>query len=153
MNDFASALPAGLGGLPALESIDISGNPLPPELLAAAKESNEELLRFLRLIFAEGRGLCEAKLVLVGEGNVGKSSLLGAMRGEDWVERRSTHGIEVKPVNVVHDGEVITLNGWDFGGQEIYRPTSSSLPTPPSTSWSGIRGKDRSWVRSSSGSR
>jgi len=70
--------------------------------------------------------LYEAKLILVGEGEVGKSCLLGALRGDEWIDGRpTTHGIEIKPVLVNgSDQEVaITLNGWDFGGQRVYRPT------------------------------
>jgi internalin A len=69
--------------------------------------------------------LNEAKLILIGEGEVGKSCLLGALRGDPWEEGRlTTHGIEIKPVKVTNsqtDAE-ITLNGWDFGGQPVYRP-------------------------------
>ncbi|MEM6435983.1 MAG: COR domain-containing protein [Cyanobacteria bacterium P01_D01_bin.115] len=52
--------------------------------------------------------------------------LLGTLRGDDWLEGRpTTHGIEIKPVvvNVSDSGTAITLNGWDFGGQRVYRPT------------------------------
>ncbi|MEM8637788.1 MAG: SAV_2336 N-terminal domain-related protein [Cyanobacteria bacterium P01_G01_bin.54] len=74
----------------------------------------------------EFTALNEAKLILVGEGEVGKSSLLGALRGDKWVEGRpTTHGIEIKPVIVnTSDNETeITLNVWNFGGQKVYRPT------------------------------
>ena len=68
----------------------------------------------------------------MGEGEVGKSSLLAALRGEDWVENRdTTHGIEIKPVEAIHEGDVITLNGWDFGGQKVYRPTHQLFFTNP----------------------
>ncbi|MGH3772758.1 MAG: hypothetical protein ACRDRW_15425 [Pseudonocardiaceae bacterium] len=43
-------------------------------MLAAAAEGTRELLAFLRLIDTEGVQLAEVKLVLVGEGAVGKSS-------------------------------------------------------------------------------
>jgi hypothetical protein len=48
------------------------------------------------------------------------------LRGDEWVEGRpTTHGIEIKPVvvTVPDSGTEITLNGWDFGGQRVYRPT------------------------------
>lgn len=60
----------------------------------------------------------EGKLLLVAEGEVGKSSLLTALRGEEFIENRdTTHGIEIKPVHMVHDGTAIVLNGSDFGRQ------------------------------------
>jgi C-terminal of Roc, COR, domain/Ras of Complex, Roc, domain of DAPkinase len=70
--------------------------------------------------------LNEAKLILIGEGEVGKSCLLGALRNDPWAEGSpTTHGIEIKPVEVAAPGTgtKITLNGWDFGGQRVYRPT------------------------------
>src|SRR5262249_27789996 len=68
----------------------------------------------------------EAKLLLVGEGAVGKSSLLAALRGEDFVEGRdTTHGIERHGITMRHPEleTDLTLNAWDFGGQEVYRIT------------------------------
>ena len=69
----------------------------------------------------------EAKLVLVGEGNVGKTSLVAALREESFVENRSTtHGIEVRSFEVDHpelSDTGIRLNSWDFGGQAVYRIT------------------------------
>ena len=42
-------------------------------------------------------------MVLVGEGNVGKTSLVAALKGETFVEGRpTTHGIEISPLTVRH---------------------------------------------------
>jgi hypothetical protein len=91
----------------------------------------------------------EAKLVLVGEGAVGKSSLLAALRGEEWVEQRSTtHGIEVKPLQVAADAPII-LNGWDFGGQPVYRPTHQLFFTAPAVYlvvWKPREGPEQGFV-------
>jgi C-terminal of Roc, COR, domain/Ras of Complex, Roc, domain of DAPkinase/Leucine rich repeat len=126
------ALPRSLGGLPDLREIDVSRNPLPQEVVAAASDGTQELLRFLRLVSSEGQLLCEAKLLLVGEGAVGKTTLLAALRGEPWARTRdTTHGIEIKPVTLVHQDQTITLNGWDFGGQRTYRPTHQLFFTRP----------------------
>ena len=105
-------------------AISLAGNPLAPELQAAYNEGPEEFGTFLRLLHEEGQFIREAKLVLVGEGAVGKSSLLAALRGEDWVPARpTTHGVEIKPLVLNSEGNDLTLNGWDFGGQPAYRPT------------------------------
>ena len=112
--------------------LNIADNPLPQEMLAAAAEGTHELLAFLRFIDQEGVELAEVKLILVGEGAVGKSSLLAALRDEPWVEHRDrTHGLQIKPVEVEHAGQAITLNGWDFGGQQVYRPTHQLFFTAP----------------------
>lgn len=39
--------------------------------------------------------------------------------------------MQIKPVEVEHAGQAITLNGWDFGGQQVYRPTHQLFFTAP----------------------
>ncbi|MER7459124.1 COR domain-containing protein [Micromonospora sp. NPDC126480] len=68
----------------------------------------------------------EAKVLLVGEGNVGKTSLVAALQEEPFVEGRSTtHGIEIHSHAMAHPTEdlLMTVRLWDFGGQEVYRIT------------------------------
>ncbi|WP_212841413.1 COR domain-containing protein [Catellatospora sp. IY07-71] len=143
-------LPSGIAKLKKLRVLDISNNPirrLPPELADMVK-------RGLRLI-AEGTRfhdgvnssgslgtagtsaylrslndaiqLHEAKVVLVGEGNVGKTSLVAALNEKPFVHNRSTtHGIEVNQLRLASpdDSDIqLTLHMWDFGGQEVYRIT------------------------------
>src|SRR5439155_11310313 len=90
--------------------------------------------RYLRAKAGAQVTLNEAKLILVGEGEVGKSCLLAALRDDPWEEGRpTTHGIEIKPVKVTDpdSGTEITLNGWDFGGQRVYRPTHQLFFSSP----------------------
>lgn len=127
-------LPQSLLSLQMLSLLGLGGNPLNPELAAARKEGLDAVKRYLRAKASAQVVLNEAKLILVGEGEVGKSCLLGALRGDEWVEGRlSTHGIEIKPVKVAdpHKGVEITLNGWDFGGQRVYRPTHQLFFSAP----------------------
>jgi len=129
------SLPASMAQLENLNVLDLKDNPLSPELAAAYEEGLDAVRRYLRAKAEGGQVvLNEAKLILVGEGEVGKSCLLGALRGDPWEERRpSTHGIEVKPVLVsdAATGTSITLNGWDFGGQRVYRPTHQLFFSAP----------------------
>ncbi|MBN9121985.1 MAG: leucine-rich repeat domain-containing protein [Planctomycetes bacterium] len=128
-------LPEWLSKLPQLEKLRLTGNPLNPELKAAHEQGFDAVMRYLRAKAAEPQiVLNEGKLILVGEGEVGKSCLLGALRGDPWVENRpSTHGIELKSVAVTDStsGRAITLNGWDFGGQRVYRPTHQLFFSAP----------------------
>ena len=121
-----TTLPNSLSYLHKLKRLDLANNPLNPDIAAAYKQSIEAVMQYLRAK-AEGEVMLnEAKLILVGEGEVGKSCLLGALRADEWVDGRpTTHGIEIKPVTVndPDSGIEITLNGWDFGGQRVYRPT------------------------------
>jgi hypothetical protein len=65
----------------------------------------------------------------LGEGGVGKTTLLKALTGKETKEGEpTTHGVEidVKSLLLPHpreNGVDIQLNAWDFGGQEIYRVT------------------------------
>lgn len=127
-------LPASLAELGHLKQLDLTDNLLNPELAAAYEEGLDAVKRYLRAKAEPQVVLNEAKLILIGEGEVGKSCLLGALRGDEWVEKRdSTHGIEIKPVKVTdpESGTEITLNGWDFGGQRVYRPTHQLFFSAP----------------------
>ncbi|MBC8291013.1 MAG: leucine-rich repeat domain-containing protein, partial [Planctomycetes bacterium] len=154
-----STLPPEVGQLASLTRLDLSSNQLstlPPEVgqlelqgvsweqnpwdepLAKAWERGWGDVRVYLQGLADSRKCYEAKLVLVGEGNVGKTSLVAALRDESFVENRSTtHGIEVRSFQVDHPDEVeqdlqITLNSWDFGGQRVYRITHQFFFSPRS---------------------
>ncbi|MEJ7630940.1 MAG: hypothetical protein WKF28_00410 [Rubrobacteraceae bacterium] len=66
-------------------------------------------------------------MLVVGEGGVGKTSMLSALRSEQFNSSESTtHGIAIHPIELAHPEEPNTtmqLNAWDFGGQEIYHAT------------------------------
>ncbi|MBO1352345.1 MAG: leucine-rich repeat domain-containing protein [Hormoscilla sp. GUM202] len=130
-----SSLPEGLGKLTSLQRLNLDNNPLNLELAAAYSQGTAVVLEYLR---SQARSrqveLNEAKLIMVGEGEVGKTSLLGALCGDKWVENRpTTHGIEIKSftVKVPDSGKEIKLNGWDFGGQPVYRPTHQLFFSAP----------------------
>jgi Leucine-rich repeat (LRR) protein len=143
-------LPRDLGDR-TLQVLDLSDNPLEPPLQAAYDAGGDALNAYLRLLRDDDEEVREAKLILVGEGDVGKSCLLAALRGEDWTSRDTTHGIEIKPLEV-HSGDAqpIRLNGWDFGGQREHRPTHQLFFTAPAVYlvvWKPRVGADRSEVR------
>lgn len=126
-------LPLSLSQLEHLEELNLSDNPLNPELAAAYEQGLDAVKAYLRAKTEEQIVLNEAKLILVGEGEVGKTCLMDALADEAWQKHESTHGIQIRPV-VVTDAEsdrVITLNGWDFGGQRVYRPTHQLFFSSP----------------------
>jgi small GTP-binding protein len=69
----------------------------------------------------------QLKVQLVGNGRVGKSTLAYALEHKCASNERlkSTHGIVIKEVAQAIEGEAepVTLQLWDFGGQEIYHAT------------------------------
>ncbi|WP_245706954.1 COR domain-containing protein [Thiothrix caldifontis] len=69
----------------------------------------------------------QLKVQLVGNGRVGKTTLADALEYKRAPSEpfKSTHGIVIKEIQQALDGEdePITLQLWDFGGQEIYHAT------------------------------
>ena len=133
-----TSLPPEIAQLPCLQRIRIGGNPLPSELLKFSGGQNglgTKLIRFWRtladekkLAAAAGRRFDEAKVLFVGQGEVGKTWLLAALQGRVPRHAGSTKGIEIAraPLDVAHPADkkrVLHLNCWDFGGQDHYQVT------------------------------
>ncbi len=120
-------LPPELGLLTQLTELNLDGNPLtspPPELVA---QSTQAIIAYWKASLQESQQRWVSKLILVGEGGVGKTSLLRVLRGEAFnTEESTTHGIEIRSLDISHPTEpavTMQLNTWDFGGQEIYHAT------------------------------
>ncbi|MEZ2277880.1 MAG: COR domain-containing protein [Microcoleus sp.] len=152
-NNQLTELPESMASLTQLRELNLNKNPLNPDLAAAYEEGTEAVLQYLRAKAEAKITLNEAKLILIGEGEVGKSCLLGALREDEWLESRlTTHGIEIKPVIVTHPntGTEISLNGWDFGGQPVYRSTHQlffSAPAVYLVVWKPREGPQQGFVK------
>jgi internalin A len=72
----------------------------------------------------EKRPLNEGKLILVGRGEVGKTSLVRRLvEGEFRGDESKTQGINISKWPLECSSETYRLNIWDFGGQEIMHAT------------------------------
>lgn len=146
-------LPTSITRLSNLNELFLHENPLNPELNVAFEQGLDSVKTYLREKAKGKITLNEAKLILIGEGEVGKTSLLSALRGDPWIENRpSTHGVEVdiKPIKIQERNEEIQLNCWDFGGQNIYRHTHQLFFTAPAiylAVWAPRRGAEQSLLR------
>ena len=130
-----TALPNSLSQLQNLKGLHVSGNPLPDPYPELIERGTKEVLTYLRSLAKEEETepQYEAKLILVGEGSVGKTCLVRALQAKPGHEKKAfdpksktTHGIKIGQVVLPHPDQPatdITLNAWDFGGQEVYRIT------------------------------
>ncbi|MBN1247821.1 MAG: GTP-binding protein [Anaerolineae bacterium] len=120
------SLPVEIGKLRRLESLDLSENPLsiPPEILAKADDPTAILTYYTDHLDGRKHPLNEAKMVLVGQGGVGKSSLVRRLiHGAYDPQEPQTEGIAIEPWQIQVNDNDMQLNVWDFGGQEIMHAT------------------------------
>jgi len=118
-------LPIEIKKLAKLERLSLSGLiSIPPEI---AIRGAKAIVAWLREASSGEREQWRSKLIVVGEGGVGKTSLLRSLKGEsfDFYEK-STKGIDIGELVLNHPEEPdvkMTLNCWDFGGQVILHAT------------------------------
>ncbi|MCP5103903.1 MAG: GTP-binding protein, partial [bacterium] len=68
--------------------------------------------------------LNEVKVLLVGDGAAGKTSLVKRLLGQDFDKNESqTHGININTMEITQNNCKIKIRLWDFGGQEIMHAT------------------------------
>jgi internalin A len=131
-----SSLPPEIRKLEQLTTIDLRGNPIPipPEILGPKQilEIPGDIRAILDFYFRtvnleETEPLYEAKLLLVGEGGAGKTSLANKVQDEHYQlnpNEASTEGINVIRWDFEQPNhQSFRVNIWDFGGQEIYHST------------------------------
>ena len=85
----------------------------------------ESLRAHVRDLDAGAVPVLDVKLLVLGNGRVGKTQLCRRLRGEAYDESEaSTHGIATTRAPLPgSDGAPTTLQIWDFGGQDLYHGT------------------------------
>ncbi len=120
-------LPPEIGVLPNLKYINVDGNPLvsPPQEIV--KQGTRAIRIFLNLKERQSSRQWQSRLIVVGEGGVGKTSLIKALKNENFNrEEKTTLGIDVSNIQLphpFHKDVVMTLKTWDFASQVIYDAT------------------------------
>jgi len=132
-NNRLTELSEKIANMSSLKELYLEGNPfemLPPEILARGIESIRNFYKELE----EKDYLYEVKLIIVGEGRVGKTCLTQALIEDNYrlEDTASTEGININrwvipkdEINVINSKiqRDFQINIWDFGGQEIYHST------------------------------
>ncbi len=124
-NNQLTSLPKETGQLTNLTELDLSGCPLTSPPTEIVERGIPAIFEYLSQ--STDTLVNEAKLIFVGQGDVGKTCLAqclihGAFHGHET----TTEGIDIAQWTInapTNENEEIKLNVWDFGGQEIYHST------------------------------
>jgi internalin A len=111
-----------------LSYLDIDDNPLESPPREIMKQGKDAVLRFLKDLLVQGtRELFEVKMLIVGEGETGKTTLWNLLQNPDHpvlgAEQKSTVGIQIREgwkfKHLDRPDVEFLVNLWDFGGQDI----------------------------------
>jgi internalin A len=108
-----------------VHNVSLSG--IPAEVLSPDPNTSclETLRAHLSDLKAGESAVPDVKILVIGNGRIGKTQLCRRLRGEPFeVDADSTHGITVTGTDVPLKGvEPARLHLWDFGGQDLYHGT------------------------------
>ncbi|WP_426492208.1 COR domain-containing protein [Hymenobacter sp. 102] len=118
-------------GLAKLKSLDLTTNKIraPREAL---RGRGIDVIQYI-LDFQDAKNkkpLHEAKLIFIGSGDTGKTSLIKMITKKRFnSSENKTDGIEITDWSVKRDKNKIKVHIWDFGGQEIMHATHKFFMT------------------------
>ncbi|MCP5102682.1 MAG: GTP-binding protein, partial [bacterium] len=106
------------------DGIFLYGNPLELPPAEIIELGNEAIRQYFKALDGGQLALNEVKVLLVGDGAAGKTSLAKALLGESFdINESQTHGINIERWKIKVNNTHITVRLWDFGGQEIMHAT------------------------------
>lgn len=119
------------------KKISLFDNPLTNPPKEIVEQGNAAILNYFKALDEQGaEPLNEAKLIIVGEPQAGKTTLMETLLDPDFVlsDTASTLGVEVREgwqfTNPEKSETQFTANIWDFGGQQIQYMTHQFFLTP-----------------------
>ena len=105
--------------------INIGNCPIQSPPLEIISQGKQAVLNYFDSLETQtSRPLNEVKVILVGDGGAGKTSVISQItEGAFDPFQSQTHGIQIKPWQINRGDTPTQLNFWDFGGQEIMHAT------------------------------
>lgn len=116
--------PVALTTIPKLRKLKFKGNPF-QFVPNSVQKNDREFLKYLTQLKESTIQWKKLKLLIVGEENVGKSTLLRCLQSFPNLEgvaseNISTNGVAIDELTL---GDTVEFSAWDFGGQEVFYPT------------------------------
>lgn len=113
------------------KGINLANNPILVPPMEVVSRGNEAIIKYFDDLANQGAAkLYEAKLLIVGDGGTGKTSLAEKMKALDNKmpkgDKDRTKGIDIQVIsinNIKEPEEEFLMNVWDFGGQGYYHST------------------------------
>ncbi|HPG38098.1 MAG TPA: COR domain-containing protein [bacterium] len=102
----------------------VYGNPIELPPIEIIQKGNKAIRDYYRSLKSEYKSLNEVKVLLIGDGGSGKTSLVKQMFGEKYdANEKQTHGILIRDNAYTVNDKTINAHFWDFGGQQIMHHT------------------------------
>jgi internalin A len=128
-----SSLPSTLNELSSLKELYLHNNPalgLPAEVLGPSvsdtqterqkAKSPKQILQYYFDVIESGVPLQECKLIVVGRGGAGKTTLIKRLQKAAYdPKERETHGITISGLTFDGEAGAVKARVWDFGGQVV----------------------------------
>ena len=121
-----SSFPNSLENLRNLQNLTLSFTPLTSKIpLEIFNQSAIEIIRYVlsQQSTEEKAYFYESKMIIVGQGHVGKTSILNRIVNNTYSDEPSTEEIDISSWHFKQQKTTYKLSVWDFGGQEIYHAT------------------------------
>ncbi|OLT62359.1 COR domain-containing protein [Moorena bouillonii] len=119
-------VPESITKLSNLTQLNLRDNPLKNIPIEIAEDGIGAIRSYFRQLKEGEDYIYEAKLLIVGEGCAGKTTLAKKIENPHYQlqNEKSTEGIDIIQWTFpLEDGRDFRVNIWDFGGQEIYHAT------------------------------
>uniref|UniRef100_UPI004057AB3F COR domain-containing protein n=1 Tax=Candidatus Electronema sp. TaxID=2698783 RepID=UPI004057AB3F len=119
-----ATLPSEICHLSKLKELHLTDNPLSAPPYEIAQQGIDAIREYFAELEKSTQPLNEVKVLLIGDGAAGKTSLVKQLFGQPFdKDEDTTHGISIRGWEQKVGGRQIRINIWDFGGQETQHAT------------------------------